>query len=306
MGETDTISRQAALDAIMGQPPEPHYPSWYAAQIEKLPSAQPATNCSEIPNGSDDTISRRAAIDALWKALYEYEDETEKQFLESEELDVGEWIGHRIFVQNMNDIDRQTILSELIFYIGYQMADTKMDELTRKCERLRLENTLLKDSEKEKNELLERIEEMNDRNRKDRERANIERQQLMKKIRELEDTNAELARAVPEEVQTDDIDSKLRHAFTVLHMSDREAADFAGTNKTRATRYRKDNGIEPIAERETTTVTIGKTRGGQTEWYECDNCGEPVHPEDRYCSRCGRRLKVPSVDMHENLINREK
>ena len=111
MGETDTISRQAALDAIMGQPPEPHYPSWYAAQIEKLPSAQPATNCSEIPNGSDDTISRRAAIDALWKALYEYEDETEKQFLESEELDVGEWIGHRIFVQNMNDIDRQTILN---------------------------------------------------------------------------------------------------------------------------------------------------------------------------------------------------
>ena len=37
----DLISRQAAIDTIMGQPPEPHYPSWYAAQIEKLPSAQP-------------------------------------------------------------------------------------------------------------------------------------------------------------------------------------------------------------------------------------------------------------------------
>lgn len=134
---------------------------------------------------------------------------------------------------------------ELTFYIGFQMADTKMDELTRKCERLRLENTLLKGAEKEKNELLEHIEEMNDRNQKDRERANIERQQLIKKIRELEDTNAELVRAVPEEVQADDIDSRLHHAFTVLHMSDREAADFAGTNKTRATRYRKDNGIEP-------------------------------------------------------------
>lgn len=134
---------------------------------------------------------------------------------------------------------------ELTFYIGYQMADTKMDELTRKCERLRLENTLLKDAEKEKNELLERIEEMNNQNRKDRERANVERQQLLRKIRELEDTNAELVRAVPEEVQADDIDSRLHHAFTVLHMSDREAADFAGTNKTRATRYRKDNGIEP-------------------------------------------------------------
>ena len=134
---------------------------------------------------------------------------------------------------------------ELTFYIGYQMADTKMDELTRKCERLRLENTLLKDAEKEKNELLERIEEMNDRNQKDRERANIERQQLIKKIRELEDTNAELVKAVPDEVQADDIDSKLHHAFIVLHMSDREAADFAGTNKTRATRYRRDNGIDP-------------------------------------------------------------
>ena len=59
----------------------------------------------------DDLISRQAAIDVLWKALYEYEDKTEKQFLESEELDVGEWIVHRIFVQNMNDIDRQTILN---------------------------------------------------------------------------------------------------------------------------------------------------------------------------------------------------
>ena len=58
-----------------------------------------------------DMISRQAAIDALWKALYEYEDKTEKQFQESEDLDVGEWIGHRIFVQNMNDIDRQTILN---------------------------------------------------------------------------------------------------------------------------------------------------------------------------------------------------
>ena len=59
----------------------------------------------------NDLISRQAAIDALWKALYEYEDKTEKQFQESEDLDVGDWIGHRIFVQNMNDIDRQTILN---------------------------------------------------------------------------------------------------------------------------------------------------------------------------------------------------
>ena len=59
----------------------------------------------------DDLISRQAAIDALWKALYEYEDKTEKQFQESEYLDVGDWIEHRIFVLNMNDIDRLTILN---------------------------------------------------------------------------------------------------------------------------------------------------------------------------------------------------
>ncbi len=59
----------------------------------------------------NDTISRRAAIDALLKALYEYEDKTEKQFQESEELNVEDWVEHRIFVQNMNDIDRQTILN---------------------------------------------------------------------------------------------------------------------------------------------------------------------------------------------------
>ena len=60
----DTISRQAAIDAIMGQPPEPHYPSWYAAQIEKLPPAQPEL-AQDLPNACTDTISRQAAIDAL-------------------------------------------------------------------------------------------------------------------------------------------------------------------------------------------------------------------------------------------------
>lgn len=136
---------------------------------------------------------------------------------------------------------------ELTFYIGYQMADTKMDELTRKCERLRLENTLLKDAEKEKSELLERIEEISVKNQKDRERANIERQQLIKKIRELEDTNAELVRVVPEEAQiiSDDVDSKLEYAFKTLHLTDSKAAEYAGCAQAKAWRYRKDNGIEP-------------------------------------------------------------
>jgi len=65
-------------------------------------------SAQNVPN--DDLVSRKAAIDALWKALYEYEDKTEKQFIDSEELDVADWIQHRNFVQNMSDIDRQTIL----------------------------------------------------------------------------------------------------------------------------------------------------------------------------------------------------
>ena len=36
----DLIRRSDAIDAIMGQPSEPHYPSWYVEQIMKLPSAQ--------------------------------------------------------------------------------------------------------------------------------------------------------------------------------------------------------------------------------------------------------------------------
>lgn len=36
----DSISRRAAIEIIMGQPSEPHYPSWYAEQLKELPSVQ--------------------------------------------------------------------------------------------------------------------------------------------------------------------------------------------------------------------------------------------------------------------------
>ena len=38
---SDLISRQAAIDAIMGAPTDAHYPSWYAERLEHLPSAEP-------------------------------------------------------------------------------------------------------------------------------------------------------------------------------------------------------------------------------------------------------------------------
>lgn len=33
------ISKQDAIHTIMGQPPDAHYPSWYAAQIEDIHAA---------------------------------------------------------------------------------------------------------------------------------------------------------------------------------------------------------------------------------------------------------------------------
>jgi len=50
-----------------------------------------------------DLISRQAAIGAMWKALYAYEDLTEKQFMEHEELELEDWFQHRIFVQRMHE-----------------------------------------------------------------------------------------------------------------------------------------------------------------------------------------------------------
>lgn len=41
----DLISRQDAIDAIMGEPTDAHYPSWYADRIKALPSAE-----AEKPN----------------------------------------------------------------------------------------------------------------------------------------------------------------------------------------------------------------------------------------------------------------
>ena len=73
---SDLIDRQTAIDVIMGQPPEPHYPSWYAAQIEKLPAVQPdhvadvskkvSISCAHENN---DVIFRKMAIEALARMM---------------------------------------------------------------------------------------------------------------------------------------------------------------------------------------------------------------------------------------------
>ena len=62
----DLISRQQAIDAIMGEYPDAHYPDWYASKIRALPSAQPEERTGErTETHACDLISRQAAIDAL-------------------------------------------------------------------------------------------------------------------------------------------------------------------------------------------------------------------------------------------------
>lgn len=45
------IDRQAAIEKILGQPPEPHYPSWYAEQIKELPPAEPKRETTTLRIG---------------------------------------------------------------------------------------------------------------------------------------------------------------------------------------------------------------------------------------------------------------
>lgn len=59
----------------------------------------------------NDIISREQAINEMWKALYDYQDKTEKQFEEDPDLDVSDWYLHRIFVQNMSAADMNAILN---------------------------------------------------------------------------------------------------------------------------------------------------------------------------------------------------
>lgn len=91
--------------------PQPWEPHLNCATLDVISVVISTLEKQDVPDANaGDTISRQAAIDALRGALYEYEDKTEKQFVESDDLDVEDWIQHRIFVQNMSDIDRQTIL----------------------------------------------------------------------------------------------------------------------------------------------------------------------------------------------------
>ena len=120
---SDTISRTEVVEHLRrmleATVPNTDYDEGFVDGVEfgvstvsTMPIIQPQSTAGQLNDSARSTnlIDRQQAIDALWKALYEYEDKTEKQFQESEDLDIQDWIQHRIFVQNMNNIDRQTIL----------------------------------------------------------------------------------------------------------------------------------------------------------------------------------------------------
>ena len=57
--KNDVIKRQDAIDAIMREPTDAHYPSWYADRIKSLPSAEPYNK---------DAISREGLLKS-WEEL---------------------------------------------------------------------------------------------------------------------------------------------------------------------------------------------------------------------------------------------
>ena len=87
----DLIDRQAAIDAIMGQPPEPHYPSWYAAQIEKLPAVQPDPHwipCNErLPEYNESVLTWDGYVFCIEKRIPYIRDD------DGEPIEGDWWVG---------------------------------------------------------------------------------------------------------------------------------------------------------------------------------------------------------------------
>ena len=132
---------------------------------------------------------------------------------------------------------------------SFQQADGRTQELIHKCDKYRLENVMMRESLAEMDDLRKLVEDQETEHKKrihDLNKSWIqENKQLKEQIKALEAANAELVKAVPKEQQLDDVDAKLAHAYNVLHLSTRKAAEFAGTNPTRAYRYFKEHGDPP-------------------------------------------------------------
>ena len=74
--ENDLISRQAATKKILGQPPELHYPSWYAEQIKELPPAEPELiKCDYVKACNEVTMNKTFSAWRYLDMLDDFEEE---------------------------------------------------------------------------------------------------------------------------------------------------------------------------------------------------------------------------------------
>lgn len=64
MAEIEYIEREAALKAILGQPPEPHYPEWYYRDIKEIPAADvvEVVRCKDCKNAYINSFSAQSGI----------------------------------------------------------------------------------------------------------------------------------------------------------------------------------------------------------------------------------------------------
>lgn len=62
VSDKDVIYRQDAIDAIMSEPPDAHYPSWYADILWKLPSAEPRKKGKWIKRSDGLILKRRWGV----------------------------------------------------------------------------------------------------------------------------------------------------------------------------------------------------------------------------------------------------
>lgn len=58
MGMDEYIEREAAIESIMSEPPDAHYPHWYADKIKYIPAA----NVAPVRHGKN--------LDAEWPSLF--------------------------------------------------------------------------------------------------------------------------------------------------------------------------------------------------------------------------------------------
>lgn len=94
----DLIKREDAIKAIE------ELPNAYNGWSDTYDKAYIIGTLEEVPSAKMDGeyIRREDAVKASWKALYDYQDEMETKFRESDDVKFGDWFIHRIFVQGVH------------------------------------------------------------------------------------------------------------------------------------------------------------------------------------------------------------